>query len=417
MGRRKTAWAAATLTASALVLTACTGGGGGGGGGGGEGTLSYLSWETQEVMAPVIAAFEEAHPEIEMDVSYAPPVQEYITALQTRLLSGTAPDVFMMAAENRAQLIDGDFVVDLSGEDFVANIPDFNQQTYGRDGAVYGMSMASWGAGVMYNRDLLAEVGYDAPPETWDEFLELCRELEAAGIAPYYEAVDGVPILLIAMLGAYNDSIGGTMDEEIFDGSSSFEEHWTPVVEEYERLYSEGGVTRDVVGLSRDEAQNEFYAGRVAMTIGRPWIMGPAREAGGPDLDFEVVKVPTPGGLDPYLAGAASPAFAINSASDRGEEARTFLSWMSSPEGAAAFAESTGQITVTTDYESELDAALDPISPDIRSGNLYLPQISWQRSSDLLNQEAVAQAQLMIAGTITPLQFTQALDARLAAAG
>ncbi|WP_349426083.1 ABC transporter substrate-binding protein [Microbacterium sp. LWS13-1.2] len=405
--------AAAAIVACTLAISGCTAST--------EGTdeaqttISYLSWENQEVMTPIIAAFEEAHPEITVEVSYAPPVQEYITALQTRLLSGTAPDVFMMAAENKTQLIDGGFTLDLADDEFTAKVPEFNRTTYGRDGAVYGLSLASWGAGVMYNKDLLAEVGYDGPPDTWDEFLVLCEELQAAGITPFYEAIDGLPIVLGAMLGAHNASIDGAMDDEIFGGGSSFEEQWTPIVEEYVRLYSEGGVTRDVVGLSRDEAQNEFYAGRVAMTIGRPWIMAAAREAGGPELDFEVVKVPAVTGLEPYLAGAASPAFAINAASEHVDAAKVFLTWLASAEGAQVFSEASGQITVTADFEPTLDAALDPVVPDIRAGNLYLPQIAWQRDEDALNQEAIAQVQLLVAGTITPQQFTQALDARLAA--
>ena len=405
--------AGAGLIAGVLVFSGCSADTGGTDGD--QTTISYLSWETQEVMTPIIDAFEEAHPEISVDVAYAPPVQEYITALQTRLLSGTAPDVFMMAAENKTRLIEGEFALDLADEEFTANLPDINRETYGRDGAVYGMSIASWGAGVMYNKDLLAQVGYDSPPETWDEFLTLCEELDAEGIAPFYEAIDGLPIILGAMLGAHNASIDGAMDDEIFDGSSSFEEQWTPVVEEYVRLYEEGGVTRDVVGLSRDEAQNEFYAGRVAMTIGRPWIMEAAHEAGGSELEFEVVKVPAIEGLEPYLAGAASPAFAINAASDKIDAAKVFLSWLSSPEGAEVFAESSGQITVTDDFEPALDPALDPVVPDVRDGNLYLPQIAWQRDEDVLNEEAIAQVQRLISGEITPQEFTQALDARLAA--
>lgn len=405
--------AGAGLIVGALVISACSAGTGGSDSD--QTTISYLSWETQEVMTPIIDAFEEAHPEISVDVAYAPPVQEYITALQTRLLSGTAPDVFMMAAENKTRLIEGDFALDLADEDFTEKLPEFNRETYGRDGAVYGLSLASWGAGVMYNKDLLAQVGYDSPPETWDEFLELCEELQAEGIAPFYEAIDGLPIILGAMLGAHNASVDGVMDDEIFDGSSSFEEQWTPIVEEYVRLYTEGGVTRDVVGLSRDEAQNEFYAGRVAMTIGRPWIMEAAHEAGGPELAFEVVKVPAIDGLEPYLAGAASPAFAINAASDKTEAAKVFLTWLASPEGAEVFADSSGQITVTDDFEPALDSALDPVVPDIRDGRLYLPQVAWQRDEDVLNQEAIAQVQLLVSGAITPKQFTEALDARLAA--
>jgi ABC-type glycerol-3-phosphate transport system substrate-binding protein len=395
--------------ATAMTVSAC-----GGGGGSDDGTtLSLLSWNGEETMAPVLEAFEEAHPNIHVEASYSPPVAEYIQALQTRVLSGTAPDVFLIAAENKTNLINGEHVLDLAGEDFLANVPEFNQQTYGADGAVYGLSLSSWGGGVMYNEDLLAQVGAEAPPETWDEFLDLCGELKDAGITPFLEAVDGMPTPLAAFLGAYDASTGHTMDDEIFSGEATFEEHWTPLLEEYNRLYDEGLVTRDTVGLTGDQVQSEFANGRVAMMIAGPWNVPALREAA-PDLNFTMVPVPGVDGGEPFLAGAASPGYAINPDSENIQAARTFLSYLASPEGIQVLQEAEGSITVTSDFEPPLDEALDPIVEDVRAGNVYLPQIAWQRAEDVLNVEAVAQIQRMVQGEISPREVAQALDDKLA---
>jgi raffinose/stachyose/melibiose transport system substrate-binding protein len=409
MSRRSRRLAAALAMATAMTVPAC-----GGGGGSDDGvTLSLLSWDGEEVMAPVLEAFEEAHPNIHVEASYSPPVAEYIQALQTRVLSGTAPDVFLIAAENKTNLINGEHVLDLAGEDFLANVPEFNQQTYGADGAVYGLSLSSWGGGVMYNEDLLAQVGADAPPETWDEFLDLCGELKDAGITPYLEAVDGMPTVLAAFLGAYDASIDHTMDDEIFGGEATFEEHWTPLLEQYQRLYDEGLVTSDTVGLTGDQVQSEFANGRVAMMIAGPWNVPPLREAA-PDLNFQMVPVPAVDGGEPYLAGAASPGYAINPDSENIQAAKTFLSFLASPEGVEVMQEANGAITVTTDFEPPLDEALAPVVEDVRAGNVYLPQIAWQRAEDVLNVEAVAQIQRMVQGEISPREVARALDDKLA---
>ena len=91
--------------------------------------------------------------------------------------------MFAIAAENKTNLINGKHVVDLKDKPFLKNVPKFNQTTYGgSDGAVYGLSVASWGAGVLYNKDLLAKAGATTIPQTWDEFLALCHKLkDAAG--------------------------------------------------------------------------------------------------------------------------------------------------------------------------------------------------------------------------------------------
>ncbi|TDC72423.1 ABC transporter substrate-binding protein [Streptomyces hainanensis] len=410
MSRHVRNMAAVLAVATGLATSAC----GTGGGGGGGTTLSLLSWNGEQVMTPVIEAFEEAHPDIDVEASYSPPVAEYIQSLQTRVLSGTAPDVFLIAAENKTNLIEGGHVLDLAGEEFLANVPEFNQRTYGADGAVHGLSLSSWGGGILYNEDLLADVGAEAPPETWEEFLDLCATLQDAGITPYLEPVDAMPGVLAAFLGAYDAANGNTMDDEIFAGTSTFEEHWTPLLEQYYRLYDEGLVTRDTVGITADQVQSEFANGRVAMITAGPWTVPPLRDSA-PDLNFRMAPVPGVAGGEPYLSGAASPGYAINPDSENIEAARTFLSFLASPEGIAVLQEAEGSITVTSDFDPPLDEALDPIVDDVRAGNLYLPQISWQRAEDVLNIEAVAQIQRMVQGEISPREVAQALDRKLAA--
>jgi raffinose/stachyose/melibiose transport system substrate-binding protein len=401
----------ALAVGSVLALAAC--GGGTGGDTGGTTTLEFLSWEGEETMTPVLDAFEKAHPEIKVEAAYSPPVAEYIQTLQTRVLSGTAPDVFLIAAENKTNLIDGGHVLDLAGEDFLANVPEFNQQTYGRDGAVYGLSLSSWGSGIMYNKELLAKAGADAPPETWEEFLDLSRDLEQAGTTPYLESLQGMPSVLAAFLGAHSASMDGAMDAEIFDGTSTFEEQWTPSLEAYNQLFEEGLVTPDVVGLTGEQVIAEFTNGRVAMIPAGPWDVPGIRKAA-PDLEFEMVPVPAGPDETPYLAGAASPGYAINPKSENVDAAKTFLTYLASTEGVEISQEQNGAITVTSDFEPPIDEALAPIVEDVRAGNVYLPQIAWQRAEDVLNVEAVAQLQLMAQGEITPAEVARALDRKLA---
>lgn len=403
----------AALVASAALALSMTGCGSDAGDG--RTKLTLLSWTGEEQMTPILEAFEEAHPDIDVEASYAPPVAEYIQTLQTRVLSGTAPDVFLIAAENKTSLIDGGHVVDLTGEPFLEKIPDFNKETYGRDGKVYGMSISSWAAGYLYNKDLLAEAGYDSLPETWDEFLQMCRDLEALGITPFIESVDQMPTTLSAWIGAQSSQMDPSLDELIFSGESTFEEQWTPALEEYNRIFAEGIVSKDVVGLDGDMVRDEFANGRVAVINAGPWVINAIREAA-PDLEFEFAPVPALPGGKPFQAGAATPGYAINSKADEEKQAvaKKLLEFLASPEGVEIFEEQTNDVTVTSDFEPTPDPAFEPLAAAIREGELYLPMISWQRSEDVLNVEAVAQIQRMIQGQVSPQGVAQALDAKLA---
>jgi raffinose/stachyose/melibiose transport system substrate-binding protein len=397
----------AALALTTLALPACTSDAGDGGT-----TLSVLSWDNQATMQPVLGAFKAAHPDMKLDVSYSPPVAEYIQTLQTRVLSGKAPDVFLVAAENKTKLIDGKLVLDLAAEPFVAGIPEINKTAYGRDGAVYGLSLSSWGAGVMYNKDLLAKVGATEPPATWDAFLDLCRKLKAAGVPPFLEALDGMPIMLSGFLGARNAAQGLGMDKKIFGGQSTFAAEWTEPLTQYNRIFTEGLEPATVVGLKGDQVNDEFANGRVAMIPTGPWAVSAIRTKA-PNLKFSMTKLPAAPGGQPFLAGAAGPGYAISSKSKNVAAAKTFLTFLASSEAVQIYQKSSNAITVTSDFQPPIDEALKPIVEDVRAGHFYLPQIAWTRAEDVLNVEAVARLQLMVQQKATPAQVAAALDKKL----
>ena len=189
-----------------------------------------------------------------------------------------------------------------------------------------------------------------------------------------------------------------------------------PELEEYNRVFEEGLMSPDVVGLDGDQVRDEFANERVAVINGGPWYIGALREAN-PDLDFEFSLVPAVDGGTPFAAGAASPGYAINSKADedKQEAAKTFLRWLATPEAVELFQSLTNDVTVTSDFEPPVDPAFEPMVPSIREGQLYLPMIAWQRAEDVLNVEAVAQIQRMIRGEIEPEQVAEALDTKLAA--
>jgi raffinose/stachyose/melibiose transport system substrate-binding protein len=381
--------------------------------GSGNGPISFLSWDGETTMKPVLDGFRAAHPDIALTATYSPPVAEYIQTLQTRVLSKKAPDVFLIAAENKTNLIGGKAVENLAGKPFMATVPEFNRKTYGSDGGEFGLSIASWGAGVLYNKDLLKKAGTDSVPTTWDEFLTLLQKLKAAGVQGYLESLQGMPTILAAFLGAVNAGTDDTMDAKIFDGSAKFADYWVEPLTQYNRMYAEGLVTSDTVGLKGDQVRDEFAKGNLAMMSTGPWDLPTIRETN-PKIDMEMVLIPGASGLAPFLAGAASPGYAISSASENRAAAETFLTYLASPQGVAVWQKVSGAISVTTDVQPKLDAALDPIVSYVRSGNIYLPQIAWKRAEDILNVEAVAQIQQMVQGKTTPQQVAQALDTKLA---
>lgn len=243
--------------------------------------LSYLSWDNEQTSKPYIDEFEKENPDIKIDSSYAPPTSEYISTLQTRLVGNQAPDVFIITSENRDDLIDNGYAKDLTDESFMKNISQANKDFVGRDGKTYGMSITSWVSGIAYNKDLLKQVGYDEPPANWDDFLKLCKKLKNAGIEPFLEPNADEPSRFI---DAFQGSI---LEKKGVDPTTlSTQDNQTPgtdeleAVKEYIRLYDEGGVTRDTVGISGDDMKTQFTNGQVAMIVDGAWDFATFEQAG-----------------------------------------------------------------------------------------------------------------------------------------
>jgi raffinose/stachyose/melibiose transport system substrate-binding protein len=401
--------AVVAVAASALLLAGCSGSPSGGG----TTTLKFFSWDGETTMKPVIAKFEAAHPDIHVEFSSAPPVDQYVQTLQTRISSNTAADVFMMVAENKTQLIKGGFAEDLSDKPYMKHLNAANVAAYTTEGSTYGMSVSSWGGGAFYDKKLTEAAGITTPPKTWDEFIADLEKVKGTGVTPFYDP-DDVPMSLTALIGAQVQGKSAA-DAAIFDGSSSFKKTWTEPLQQWDKLLQNGLISKDVVGLTYDQMLDEFVNGRVAMFASGPWNISTIRKSA-PDMEVGYFPFPAPKGQETVLTGAPSPAYAINAKTQHQKQADTFLSWLASPAGTAAYNKSAAAITTTDDYEPKVDPALDSVVPAIREGKIYLAQLNWPRSSDVLFSEAHARVQEMILGKSTPEQVAEAMDKKLAEA-
>jgi raffinose/stachyose/melibiose transport system substrate-binding protein len=410
-GRRRASVATAVIATAAIAsLAALTGCSSGSSGDSGSKTITYLSWDNQTTMQPLIDEFKK-ETGITVKASYAAPVNPYIQKLQTQLSSNTAPDVFILTAENKAQLLSSHAVVDLTPYSWTSVLADAAKKTYTQDGKLWGASPASWGAGYLVNKDLLAKVGATELPQTWDEFIALLKKLKDAGITPIYDVPDGFPTAVNALVGQENKKLGGKMDEEIWAGKTSFKKTWTPSLELYNQLYTEGLSPRSAAGLTAQQATDEFNQGKVAMIGAGSWVLSGVRQSA-PNLNVEYQAVPGP--TTSFLAGAVNQSYAINAKTKNKDSAAKFIQFLLSKKGVEMYQKETGLITTTSNYTPTIDPAMKTLAGKVRDGDFYLPQVTWPDHSDVMATEGISLIQQMISGKLTPQQVAEGMDAKLA---
>jgi multiple sugar transport system substrate-binding protein len=136
-----------------------------------------------------VELFEEAHPNINVEVVNVGQGADHYQRLRTALEAGSgAPDVAQIEYQLIPSYTITDSLVDLSqyGADEVASdyVDWVWEQVSDDSGAVWAIPQDTGPMGLLYRQDIFEEHGIDVPT-TWDEFAEAGRELREAAPGTY----------------------------------------------------------------------------------------------------------------------------------------------------------------------------------------------------------------------------------------
>lgn len=174
---RRTGLILATITATALTLSACSGGTTGDPGGGTEdvvldtanasGEVSYWLWDNNQLPAyQQCAADFQADSGITVNISQYS-WDDYWTGLTNGFVAGTAPDVFTNHLSKypefvtQGQLVPLDATLEADGVNLDDYQPDLADLWVGQDGKRYGLPKDFDTVAIFYNKALIADAGID----------------------------------------------------------------------------------------------------------------------------------------------------------------------------------------------------------------------------------------------------------------
>lgn len=188
MSKRKiaqTLLAAIGIAAGALGLTGC-----------GQGApdnkieVELVSYKPEAVAAfeKIAERFNETHEDIHLTIDSP---NEAMTILKTRFIREDYPDIVGIGGDiNYSNFLDAGLFMDISD---LAELGMVKQSYLDMEKelefipqeGVYALPYAANAAGILYNKDMFEEHGWEIP-DTWDEFIALCEEIKAEGILPLY---------------------------------------------------------------------------------------------------------------------------------------------------------------------------------------------------------------------------------------
>ncbi len=154
---------------------------------------------------------------------------DYVTVLRARLNSGDIPDVFMSSAYADNQTYK-DYILDLTGQDFIKQIEPTALMGVTVKGRVTGYPFLVQSHSFIYNKKIFADAGIKVLPRTIKEYEAVCEKLQAKGIQPFATGFKEwwvLPQTAWQVLAPIKDKFGGdyaTFVDKLNDGSLTFKD-------------------------------------------------------------------------------------------------------------------------------------------------------------------------------------------------
>ena len=144
--------------------------------------------EAVKAFEKIEARFNETHDDIHLTMSSP---NEAMTILKTRFIREDYPDIIGIGGDsNYSNFLDADLFLDISELEELEQVKksylqmDKELEFVPQEGA-YALPYAANAAGVLYNKEMFQKYGWEIP-ETWEQFMTLCNEIQSCGIQPLY---------------------------------------------------------------------------------------------------------------------------------------------------------------------------------------------------------------------------------------
>jgi raffinose/stachyose/melibiose transport system substrate-binding protein len=383
--------------------------------------LVIESWRNDDLTIwedKIIPAFEAKYPNI--DVVFAPtPPAEYNGVLNTKLEGGTAGDLITCRPFDASlALYDQGYLASLNDLPGMENFGDVAKSAWITDDGsnVFCVPMASVIHGFFYNKEAFEKLSLQVP-KTKAEFMAVLEAIKADGT--YTPLAMGTSDMWeAATMGFQNIGPVNWKGEEgrkaLIAGTGKYTDE--PYVKTWQELAAWAPYLPDgYEAVKYPDAQQLFTLGKAAIYPTGSWEISVFEK----DAQFPMGIFPPPldnEGDTCYISDHTDIALGMNAATQHSEEARTFLSWMTTPEFAELYANalpgffslSNEPVTLTDPLAQEFQSWRESCEETIRNSYQIL-----SRGEPNLENELWRVSAAVMNGTLTPEQAAEEVQAGL----
>lgn len=329
----------------------------------------HYKQEAVELFEELESEFNATHDNIRLKISSP---YNATTILKTRFIREDYPDIIGIGGDiTYSNFVDAGILADISDYEGIQNI----KTTYmdilkGLEFVpmeeIYGIPYMANAAGVLYNKDMFEEHGWEIPT-TWNEFIRLCTEIEAEGIQPLYFGFKDTWTCLAPWNALAVGLTSSDVCQQVNRGNTTFSAEYRIVAEKLQQLVSFGQEQTFAYGYN--DACTAFARGSAAMyTIGSYAI--PQIKSVNPDLNIGSFVMPANDNeADNVLNSGIDLQFCITEACKNKEAAYEVLDFLFKDENIQRYLNEQNAISCK-DGDFNLASELDGMSSYIEEGRM-----------------------------------------------
>ena len=312
-----------------------------------------------DAMETVINNFNAANPGIKVNFVQVP---DTATVLQSRAQLNEMPDMFGCTTGNMFELMFEDgIIMDLTGQEFLSSVEPSSLEMSTYNGKNWRLPYSLSCYGLYVRTDIFEEQGL-ALPTTWDELMDVCEKLTAAGITPFALPDKTMVYQRMERMMSFM-SEDDTEFKQIAAGELEAKD--SKLLQNYANasLQIVNYMTPESLGAEYTESYQQLIAGQAAMTINGGWSLATLKDYD-PDIKVALIPMPNPTGEESKVVVSIDTNFCISSSTKHPEECLKFFEYLAQPEVAQVYADKAGSpcvinsVTVSTPELSVISEAM-----------------------------------------------------------
>ncbi len=201
--------------------------------------------------------------------------ETYKQKIKSAMAANEVPDIFFtwscaflgdFVEENKVYCLDEAY------KGFADKLPEKMCKNTTYDGKKYGVPLTMNIVGLFANMELLAKVGYDEVPGTYEDLIKCCDALKAEGIIPFGCSGKETWCVTEYLESVIEKSCGAATLDDIFMGRATWDNaDVASAVDTFQSMVKNEYFDKDGLALGNDEVKANFMAGKYAFYMNGTW--------------------------------------------------------------------------------------------------------------------------------------------------